>query len=63
MVGSYLGIYRGLPRRILVQDILQVLLQFPAMEGMRQLSSRRKKLLQQIRLENPRKLIPLLGKH
>ena len=48
MVGSYLGIYRGLSRFALVQDITQVLLQFPTLEGMRQLSGYRNRLLRQI---------------
>ena len=61
MVGSYLSIYRGLSRVALAQDIAQVLLQFPALEGMRQLSGYRRKLLRQISLETPRKLIPILG--
>lgn len=63
MVGSYLSIYRGLSRVALAQDIAQVLLQFPALEGMRQLSGYRRKLLRQISLETPRKLIPILGKN
>ena len=61
MVGSYLSIYRGLSRVALAQDIAQVLLQFPALEGMRQLSGYRRKLLRQISLGTPRKLIPILG--
>jgi predicted unusual protein kinase regulating ubiquinone biosynthesis (AarF/ABC1/UbiB family) len=61
MVGSYLSIYRGLSRVVLAQDITQVLLQFPALEGMRQLSGYRRKLLRQISLDKPRKLIPILG--
>jgi len=61
MVGSYLSIYRGLSRVALAQDIAQVLLQFPALEGMRQLSGYRRKLLRQISLDTPRRLIPILG--
>ncbi len=61
MVGSYLSIYRGLSRVTLAQDIAQVLLQFPALESMRQLSGYRRKLLRQISLETPRKLIPIFG--
>ncbi len=48
MIGSYLGIYRGLPRNVLVRDITQVLVQFPALEGMRQLSGYQKKILRKI---------------
>jgi len=48
MVGSFLGIYKGVPRRILIQDIAQVIVQFPALEGMRQLGGFRKRLLRQI---------------
>jgi predicted unusual protein kinase regulating ubiquinone biosynthesis (AarF/ABC1/UbiB family) len=62
MVGSYLGIYRGLSRLALVQDIVQVLMQFPALEGMRQATLYRKKLLRNIGLDAPRRLIPLIGK-
>ncbi len=58
MVGSYLGIYRGLPGRILVRDILQVLIRFPALEGYRQVSGYRRKLLAQISLDTPRRLLP-----
>lgn len=54
MVGSYLGIYRGLSRMVLLQDIAQVLLQFPALEGLRQLSGYRRKLLTQFTLAYPR---------
>jgi len=59
MIGSYLGIYRGLPRMALVQDILQVLLQFPALESARQLSGYQKKILRQISLDSPRRLLPV----
>jgi predicted unusual protein kinase regulating ubiquinone biosynthesis (AarF/ABC1/UbiB family) len=58
MVGSYLGIYRGLSRRVLVQDILQVLVQFPALESLRQMSGYRRKLLGQITQDSPRRLAP-----
>ena len=62
MVGSYLSIYRGLSRVALAQDIVQVLLQFPALEGLRQLSVYRRKLLRQLSLAGPRKLIPVVGR-
>ena len=48
MVGSFLGIYKGVPRRILIQDIATVIVQFPALEGMRQLGGFRKRMLRQI---------------
>ena len=62
MVGSYLGIYRGLPRRVLIQDILQVVVQFPALESLRQMSGYRRKLLGQITSEAPRRLLPDLAR-
>lgn len=48
MIGSYLGIYKGLSRMILVRDVVQVFLQFPALEGMRQVAGARRRLLRQI---------------
>jgi predicted unusual protein kinase regulating ubiquinone biosynthesis (AarF/ABC1/UbiB family) len=60
MVGSYLSIYRGLSRVVLVQDIMQVLVQFPALESMRQVSGYRRKLLERLTLAGPRKLVPAL---
>ena len=39
---------------VLLQDIAQVLLQFPALEGLRQLSGYRRKLLKQFTLVYPR---------
>ena len=62
MVGSYLSIYRGLSRVALAQDIVQVLLQFPALESLRQLSGYRRRLLQQLSLAGPRKLLPMSGR-
>ncbi|MCZ6829819.1 MAG: AarF/UbiB family protein, partial [Gammaproteobacteria bacterium] len=59
MVGSYLGIYRGLPRMALIQDIVQVLVRFPALESMRQLSGYQKKILRQIIIDTPRRLLPV----
>lgn len=59
MTGSYLGIYRGLPRMALIQDILQVVVQFPALEGARQLSGYQKKIIRQISLDPGRKLLPV----
>jgi len=57
MTGSYLGIYRGLPRIALFQDILQVLLQFPALESLRQITGYQKKILRQIRRDTSGKLL------
>ncbi len=61
MVGSYLGIYRGLSRVVLVQDIVQVLVRFPALEGMRQLSGYRRKVMQQLTVHRPRSLLTARG--
>jgi hypothetical protein len=61
MVGSYLSIYQGLSRVALAQDIAQVLVQFPAVEGLRQAAGYRKKLLRQIRLDTSRRFLPSLG--
>jgi len=58
MTGSYLGIYRGLPRMALVQDIAQVLLRFPALEGVRQMSGYQRKILRQIAIHSPRRFLP-----
>jgi len=62
MVGSYLSIYSGLPRHVLVRDVLQVLVQFPTVEGLRQVSGYRRRLLARLRLEPPGRLMPVLGK-
>ncbi len=48
MVGSYLSIYKGLPRRLLAQDIAQVILLFPTLEGRRQLAGFRRRVLRQL---------------
>jgi hypothetical protein len=45
----------------LAQDIVQVMVQFPALEGLRQLSGYRRKLVKQLTLAGPRKLIPASG--
>ena len=58
MTGSYLGIYRTLPRLALVQDIVQVLLQFPALESVRQMAGYQRKILKQIRLDSSKRLLP-----
>ncbi len=62
MVGSYLSIYQGLSRVALVQDIVQVLWLFPTIESTRLLSDYRRKVIRQLTLEGPRKLIPMWGK-
>jgi predicted unusual protein kinase regulating ubiquinone biosynthesis (AarF/ABC1/UbiB family) len=49
MIGSYLGIYKGLSRMVLLQDIAQVLLQFPAVESLRQLAGARRRVMRQLR--------------
>ena len=59
MIGSYLGIYRGMPRRVLIQDITLVLLQFPALESARQISGFQKRVLRQVAIDSPRKLLPV----
>ncbi len=58
MLGSYLGIYRGLPRRMLFQDIAQVLLQFPTVEGLRQLSSYQQTVLKKVIAGSPLWFLP-----
>jgi hypothetical protein len=58
MIGSYLGIYRGMPRRVLIQDITLVLLQFPALESARQITGYRKRILGQIAIDSQRRLLP-----
>ena len=63
MVGSYLGIYRDVPRTQMIQDILQVCLQFPTLEGMRQLSAYRKRLVRNLLQDSPRSLVPLPGRN
>ena len=59
MIGSYLGIYRGLPRVALIQDIIQVMLKFPAVESKRQFTGYQKKVLKQISRDSSRRLMPV----
>ncbi|MEH6634985.1 MAG: AarF/ABC1/UbiB kinase family protein [Halioglobus sp.] len=59
MTGSYLGIYRGLPRSALYQDIAKVLLQFPALESARAISGYQRKILKQITLDSSRRFLPV----
>jgi predicted unusual protein kinase regulating ubiquinone biosynthesis (AarF/ABC1/UbiB family) len=49
MLGSYLSLYRGLPPRLMLQDIAQVLVQYPTLESLRQLAGLRKRLGRQLR--------------
>ncbi len=58
MSGSYLGIYRGLPRRMLVQDIAQVLIQFPSLEGFRLLSNYQKSIREKVIANSPLRVLP-----
>jgi predicted unusual protein kinase regulating ubiquinone biosynthesis (AarF/ABC1/UbiB family) len=53
MVGSYLGIYSGVSRVALTQDILQVIWQFPALESYRQASGYRRRLVKQVARDLP----------
>ncbi len=53
MLGSYLGIYRGVSRLALVQDAVQVVMQFPALEGYRQMRGYRRRLLRQVAADLP----------
>jgi predicted unusual protein kinase regulating ubiquinone biosynthesis (AarF/ABC1/UbiB family) len=62
MIGSFLGIYRGVPRTLLLQDILQVCLQFPTRESLRQLSAYQRRMLKRILLDSSRSVIPAIGK-
>ncbi|MBE9537972.1 MAG: AarF/ABC1/UbiB kinase family protein [Proteobacteria bacterium] len=59
MIGSYLGIYRGLPRRMLYQDIAQVLIQFPTREGLHLLSRYRRAVLNKIIPNSPLNVLSL----
>lgn len=61
MTGSYLGIYRGLPRRVLIQDIVRVLIQFPTLEGFRLLSSFRKSALEKAIADSPLRALSFLS--
>ncbi len=48
MLGSFLGLYEGLPRAALAQDVVQVLLRFPALEGLRQAAGYRRHLISRV---------------
>jgi len=53
MVGSYLGIYRGVSRFAMAQDALIVMCRFPSLEGFRQASGYRKRLISQVARDLP----------
>jgi ubiquinone biosynthesis protein len=53
MIGSYTGIYKGVSRLALLQDAMQVMMQFPALEGYRQASGYRRRLLKQVATDLP----------
>jgi predicted unusual protein kinase regulating ubiquinone biosynthesis (AarF/ABC1/UbiB family) len=48
MLGSFLGLYSGMPRAALAQDVAQVLVQFPALEGLRQAAGYRRQLMRRV---------------
>ncbi|QFU75957.1 AarF/ABC1/UbiB kinase family protein [Halioglobus maricola] len=53
MLGSYVGIYKGVSRLAMSQDIAKVMLEFPAIESYRQASGYRKRLLRQVAADLP----------
>ncbi len=53
MLGSYLGIYKGVSRLALAQDATRVMMQFPALEGYRQANGYRRRLLRQVAADLP----------
>ena len=53
MLGSYLGIYSGVSRLALAQDLLIVMCRFPSLEGYRQATGYRKRLLRQVARDLP----------
>jgi ubiquinone biosynthesis protein len=57
MLGSFLGLYQGLPRLALVQDVLEVAVKFPALESYRQMVGYRRKLLNRSSRDSSRALI------
>ncbi len=59
MIGSYLGIYKGVSKLALAQDAAQVMMQFPALESYRQATGYRRKLLKQVASDLP---VGLLGR-
>ncbi len=57
MVGSYLGIYSGVSRFALAQDAMLVMCRFPSLEGYRQATGYRRRLLRQVARDLPVGLI------
>lgn len=57
MVGSYLGIYSGVSRVALAQDAMIVMCRFPSLEGYRQATGYRRRLLRQVARDLPVGLI------
>jgi ubiquinone biosynthesis protein len=53
MLGSYLGIYSGVSRLALAQDAMLVMCRFPSLEGYRQATGYRKRLLRQVARDLP----------
>ncbi len=53
MVGSYLGIYSGVSRLALAQDAMIVMCRFPSLEGYRQATGYRRRLLRQVARDLP----------
>ncbi len=53
MLGSYMGIYRGVSRLAMAQDAARVMLRFPTVEGLRQANGYRRRLLQQVAADLP----------
>ena len=53
MLGSYLGIYSGVSRLALAQDLMIVISRFPSLEGYRQATGYRKRLLRQVARDLP----------
>lgn len=53
MLGSYLGIYKGVSRWAISQDIARVMLEFPALESYRQARGYRRRLLRQVAADLP----------
>ena len=53
MVGAYMGIYKGVPRLALAQDAAMVAIKFLPLEGYRQASGYRRRLLAQVARDLP----------
>lgn len=57
MMGSYLGVYNGVSRIALAQDVMLVMCRFPSLEAYRQATGYRKRLLRQVARDLPAGLI------